>query len=38
MNGFEIGKFVIIGINTDAEEEAGVSPVDNFVVPELGYR
>jgi hypothetical protein len=35
MNGFEIGKFVIIGVNADAEEETGVSPVDDFVVPEL---
>lgn len=35
MNGFEIGKFVVIGVYTNTEEQASVSPVDNFVVPEL---
>lgn len=35
VNSFEICEFVIIGINTDAEEKAGISPIDNFVVPEL---
>ena len=38
MNGLEIGKFVIIGVNADAEEKAGVSPIDNLVVSELVYR
>ena len=38
MDSFEIGKFVIIGVYTDAEEQAGISPVDNFVVPELVFR
>ena len=38
MNSFQVGKFVIIGINTNAEEEARVSSVDNFVVTELVYR
>ena len=35
MDGFEIGKFVVISVHADAEEQAGVSPVDDFIVPEL---
>jgi hypothetical protein len=38
MNGFEVGKFVVISVNADAEEQAGVSPVDNFVVSKLVSR
>jgi len=38
MNSFKIGKFVVIGVHTNAEEEAGISPVDNLVVPELVSR
>ena len=38
MNSFEISKFIVIGVYTEAEEQAGVSPIDNFVVPELVYR
>jgi hypothetical protein len=35
MNGFKIGEFIIVGVDADAEKQASVSPVHNFVVPEL---
>jgi hypothetical protein len=35
MNGFKIGKFVIVGVDADAEKQASISSVHNFVVPEL---
>lgn len=38
MNSFEISKFIVIGIHADTEEQAGVSPVDDLVVPELASR
>jgi hypothetical protein len=38
MNSFEIGKFVVISVHTNAEKQASISPVDNFVVPELVPR
>jgi hypothetical protein len=38
MNSFEIGKFIVISVHTNAEEQAGISPVDDFVVPELVPR
>ena len=38
MNSFEISKFVVISVHTDAEEQASISPVNNFVVPELVSR
>jgi len=38
MNGFEVGKFIVISVHTNAEEQASISPVDNFVVPELALR
>lgn len=38
MDSFEIGKFVVVSVYTDAEEQASVSPVDNFIVPELVSR
>ena len=37
VNSLEIRKFVIIGIDADAEKQACISPVDNFVIPELVY-
>ena len=38
MNSLKIGKFVIVGVYADTEKQAGVSPVDNFVVSELVSR
>jgi len=38
MDSFEISKFVVVSVYTDAEKQAGISPVDNFVVPELVSR
>lgn len=35
MNGFEICQLVIVCVNADAEEEAGVPAVDNLVVSEF---
>jgi hypothetical protein len=35
VNRLEVGKLVVVGIYARAEEEAGVSPVDHFVVAEL---
>ena len=35
MNGFQICQFVVIRIHAYAEEQAGVTPVDNLVVAEL---
>ena len=37
MNGFKIGKFIIVCIDADAEKQASISPVYNLVVSELGY-
>lgn len=36
MNSFEVCKLVVIGVDTDAEEEAGVAAVNDLVVAELG--
>lgn len=30
MDGFEIGEFVVVGVDTDTEEQAGVAPVDDL--------
>lgn len=38
MDSFEISELVVIIVYTDAEEEASISPIDDFVVPELGSR
>jgi len=38
MNSFEISKLVIISVYADTEKQAGISPIDNFVVPELVSR
>ena len=38
MNSLKIGKFVIVSVYADTEKQAGVSPVDNFVVPKLVSR
>ena len=38
MDSLKIGKLVIVGVYADTKEQAGVSPVDNFVVPELVSR
>jgi hypothetical protein len=35
MDGFQVGQFIVIGIYTQAEEQAGVAAIDDFVVPEL---
>ena len=35
MNGFEIGEFIIIGVDADAEKQPCISSVNDFVVPEL---
>ena len=35
VNCFEISQFIVVGIHAYAEEEAGVAPVDDFVVPEF---
>jgi hypothetical protein len=35
MYGFQISEFIIVGVNTHAEEESSVSSIDNFVIPEL---
>jgi len=37
MNSLEIGKLVIICVHADTEKQAGVSPVYNFIVPELVF-
>jgi hypothetical protein len=39
MYRFEVSEFIVISVDTDAEEEPSVATVDDFVVPELaGYR
>ena len=38
MNSLEIGELVIICVHADTEKQARVSPVNNFVVPELVSR
>ena len=38
MNGFEICEFVVVGINANTEEQAGISPVYNLVIAELRGR
>lgn len=38
MDSFEISKLVVIIVYTNAEEEASISPIDDFVVPELTSR
>ena len=38
MNSFEISKLVVVSVYADTEEQAGISPVDNFVVPELASK
>lgn len=35
VNCLEVGKFVVVGVDTSAEKEPGVSAVDDFVVAEL---
>ena len=35
MDGLEVGQFVVVGVDADAEEEAGVAPIDDPIVPEL---
>ena len=35
VDGFEVRKFIIIGIYTDAEVETSITAVDDFVVTEL---
>lgn len=35
MDGLEVRELIVVGIDADAEEETGVSPVDDLVVPEL---
>lgn len=35
MDGFEVGELVVLGVDADAEEEAGVAAVDDAVVAEL---
>lgn len=35
MDGLEIRKLVVIGIDAGTEEEAGIAPVDDLHVPEL---
>lgn len=35
VDGLEVCKFVVVGVDADAEEEACVSSVDDFVVSEL---
>lgn len=38
MNGFQICQFVVIRIHAYAEEQAGVTPVNDLVVTELIRR
>lgn len=38
MDSLEIGKLVIIGINTDAEEQPRISPIDNLRAPSEFYE
>lgn len=38
MDGFEIGEFIVVCVYADAEEEAGVSTVDDLVVAVLRGR
>ena len=35
MDGLEVGEFVVVGVDADAEEEPRVPPVDDLVVAEL---
>lgn len=35
MDGLEVRELIVVGIDADAEEETGVSSVDDLVVPEL---
>ena len=38
MNGFKIRKFIIVGVDADAEKQASISPVHDFIVSELICR
>ena len=38
VDSLQIRKLVIVRINADAEEEAGVATINDFVVPKLLWR
>jgi hypothetical protein len=35
VDSLEVCEFIIVGINTNTKEQAGISPVHDFVVAEL---
>jgi hypothetical protein len=35
VDALEVGELVVVGVDAGAEEEAGIPPVDDLVVPEL---
>lgn len=35
MDGLKVGELIIVRVDTNAEEKAGISPVYDFVVSEL---
>ena len=37
MDGLEVCKLVVVGIDAHAEEEPGIATVDNLVIPELRH-
>ena len=38
VDGLEVGELVVVRVDADAEEQAGVSAIDDLVVPELDVR
>lgn len=35
MDSLQICEFIVIRINTNTKEEASITPIDYFIVPEL---
>lgn len=35
VDGLEVGQLVVVGVDAHTEEETGVAPIDDLVVPEL---
>lgn len=35
MDGLEVCELIVIGVDADAEEQTGITSVDDLVIPEL---